>query len=373
MFSDEDIGYMARALELASRGRGMTRPNPMVGAVLVKNGRIVGEGWHHRFGAPHAEIEAIQNCKISVRGATLYVTLEPCAHYGKTPPCASRLIEEGIGRVVCAMIDPNPLVSGKGVAALEAAGIPVTVGVLETKARRLNETFIKYITERKPFVTYKTAMSLDGRTACRTGDSKWISSEVSRADAHRLRGETAGILVGIDTVLADDPLLTTRLDGLPDPVRIVADSRLRIPLSAKLLQEPGRVIVLTTSAAPREKRIELQNRGVDIIIADTGSGHVDLPMAMTGLAMSEIDSVLLEGGATLAEAAFRAGIVDKIVAYIAPVLIGGKDAPGVLAGFGAATMADAIRLCDMTYEASGPDIKVTAYVAREKDNVHGNH
>ena len=373
MFSDEDIGYMTRALELASRGRGLTRPNPMVGAVLVKNGRIVGEGWHKKFGAPHAEIEAIQNCKISPKGATLYVTLEPCAHYGKTPPCAKRLIEEGIGRVVCAMIDPNPIVSGKGVAALEAAGIPVMVGVLETKARRLNEAFIKYITERKPFVTYKAAMSLDGRTACHTGDSKWISSEVSRADARRLRGETAGILVGVDTVLSDDPQLTARTEGLPDPVRIVADSRLRIPLTAKIFQELGRVIILTTSAAPREKRIELQNRGVDIIIADTGNGRVDLPMAMTGLAMSEIDSVLLEGGATLAEAAFRAGVVDKMIAYIAPVLIGGKDAPGALSGIGAAKMADAVKLCDMTYEKSGPDIKVTAYVAREKENVHGDH
>lgn len=373
LFSDEDIGYMVRALELASRGRGFTRPNPMVGAVLVKNGRIVGEGWHREFGGPHAEVEAIESCHISPKGATLYVTLEPCAHYGKTPPCADMLIKNGIGRVVAAMVDPNPLVSGKGIEKLKAAGIPVTVGVLEAKARKLNEAFIKYVTERKPFVIYKSAMSLDGKIACKTGDSKWISCEVSRMDAHRLRGECAGILVGVDTVIADDPLLTTRIEGLPDPVRIVADSRLRIPLDAKLLHEKGRVIILTTEKAPRDKRIALQKLGADLIIADTGKGRVDLQMAMTGLAMSDIDSVLLEGGPTLAAGAFEAGIVDKVITYVAPMLIGGKEAPGAVGGTGAAHPADAVKLRDISYETSGTDVKITAYTDREAADVHGNH
>lgn len=361
----EDEKYMRRALELAKRGIGHTRPNPIVGAVIVKQRRIIGEGWHEHFGGPHAEVNAFASCKEDPAGATLYVTLEPCAHYGKTPPCADLVVRKKVGRVVTAMVDPNPLVAGKGIQKIRNAGIPVTVGVLSDECRLANEIFLKYVTQKKPFVLYKSAMSLDGKTACVTGESQWISCEASREETHFLRGEYMGILAGIGTVLADDPRLTARTEGMSDPCRIICDSRLRIPLTAKVLHEPGKTVILTTSAAPKEKQEALHELGADILICDGDDGEVDLTLAMTGLGTLGIDSVLIEGGGTIADAAFRAGIVDKVTFYVAPMLIGGAMAPSPVSGVGAATLAHAVHLKNMHVENVGTDFKITAYVDKE--------
>lgn len=364
---DEDRKFMARALELAVRGMGHARPNPMVGAVIVKDGRIIGEGWHEKFGGPHAEVNAFAHCTEDPSGATLYVTLEPCSHYGKTPPCADLIIEKDIDRVVTAMVDPNPLVSGKGIRRLRDAGIFVTVGVMEKEARKLNEVFLKYVTEHKPFVLYKAAMSLDGKTACHTGDSKWISSEDSREEVHVLRGCYRGIMAGAGTVIADNPLLTARTEGLDDPVRIIVDGNLSVPLKAKVFQEPGEVIVLTTTSSDEKKRQSLTDMGVDIIMTDGDEkGKVDLDSAMTGLALKGIDGILLEGGATLAASAFEAGIVDKVRIYTAPKIIGGVSAPGLIGGEGASSMDKAVKLKDMSTETCGPDLVIEAYVDKGK-------
>lgn len=365
LFDQEDRQYMERALALAQRGAGHTRPNPMVGAVLVKEGRIIGEGWHGHFGGPHAEVEAFRSCTEDPVGATLYVTLEPCAHYGKTPPCADLVVRKKVGRVVAAMVDPNPLVAGKGIEKIRRSGIPVEVGLMEPEARRLNEVFLKYVTEKKPFVLYKAAMSLDGKTACRTGDSQWISSETSRKAARRLRGLYAGIMTGIGTILADDPRLTARTEGLNDPARIIADSHLRIPLAAKVLHEPGRVILLTTSAAEAEKKEALLAMGAEVITAGGPDGEVDLPQAMTELARRGIDGILLEGGATLAGAALSAGILDKVLFYAAPLLIGGAGAPSPFGGTGAASLQAAWPLTELTVSKSDADLAITAYIDKE--------
>lgn len=361
----EDEKYMRRALELARRGIGHTRPNPIVGAVLVKRGRIIGEGWHEQYGGPHAEVNAFASCREDPDGATLYVTLEPCAHYGKTPPCADLIIRKKVGRVVTSMVDPNPLVAGKGIQKIRKAGIPVTVGVLADECRLANEIFLKFVTQRKPFVLYKAAMSLDGKTACASGESQWISCEASREETHRLRGEYAGILTGIGTILSDDPRLTARIEGMSDPCRIICDSRLRIPLTSKVLHEPGKTVILTTSAASEKKQSELHAFGADILICDGADGKVDLSLGMTGLAALGIDSVLIEGGGTIADAALRAGIVDKIIFYTAPMLIGGAKAPSPVSGVGAGSLKEAVRLKHVHVEPSGIDLKITAYIDKE--------
>lgn len=357
---------MSRALELAVRGMGHTRPNPMVGAVLVKDGRIIGEGWHEVYGGPHAEVNCFAHATEDPKGATLYVTLEPCSHYGKTPPCADLVVEKGVDRVVVAMEDPNPLVAGKGIRKLKESGIFVTVGIMEEEAKKLNEVFLKYITQHKPFVLYKAAMSLDGKTACHTGDSQWISCEDSREEVHVLRGCYKGIMVGAGTILADNPQLTARTEGMIDPVRIIVDGHLSVPLKANVFQEEGENIILTTTASDEGKRKALSDMGVDIIMTDgEEKGSVDLEAAMTGLALKGIDSILLEGGATLAASAFDAGIVDKVRIYTAPMIIGGVSAPGLIGGEGASTIPKAIRLRDIQTQMTGKDLVIEAYVEKE--------
>lgn len=373
MFSAEDHGYMARALELARRGIGHTRSNPMVGAVLVKHGQIIGEGWHQQYGGAHAEVNAFASCKEDPEGATLYVTLEPCSHYGKTPPCADLIIRKKVTRVVTSMVDPNPLVAGRGIEKLRQAGISVSVGLMEEECRHLNEVFLKFVTEKLPFVLYKAAMSLDGKTACFTGDSQWISSEASRKEVHQMRAQYAGIMTGIGTILADDPRLTARVDGAEDPVRIIADSQLRIPLNAKVLHESGRTILLTTSQASEEKKKEVQALGAEIIVADGPHNKVDLKQAMTHLALMGIDGILLEGGSTLAEAALETGIVDKICFYVAPLLIGGKAAPSPVGGIGAAHLPEAVRIKNAAVERCGADFKITGYIEKGDGCVYRNH
>ncbi|MCI6003240.1 MAG: bifunctional diaminohydroxyphosphoribosylaminopyrimidine deaminase/5-amino-6-(5-phosphoribosylamino)uracil reductase RibD [Allisonella histaminiformans] len=362
-----DRKYMARALQLALRGAGHTRPNPMVGAVLVKDGRIIGEGWHKQYGGPHAEVNAFASATENPEGATLYVSLEPCSHYGKTPPCADLIIRKKVARVVAALEDPNPLVSGRGFRKLRANGIRVTVGVLAEEARHINDVFLTYVTRKRPFVLYKAAMSLDGKIACHTGESQWISSEKSREEVQRLRGILSGIMVGAGTVIADNPRLTCRMEEYENPARIIVDGKLRVPLESRIFHEPGRNIILTTSEASLEKKKALENLGVEMIEADSEEpGKVDLKSAMLALGIKGIDGILLEGGPTLAASALEAGIIDAVRFYIAQKIIGGREAPSPFAGTGAAHMNEVVPLTDAVYGTSGDDLWIQAYIQREK-------
>lgn len=358
---------MARALQLALRGAGHTRPNPMVGAVLVKDGRIIGEGWHKQYGGPHAEVNAFASATEDPEGATLYVSLEPCSHYGKTPPCADLIIRKKVARVVAALEDPNPLVSGRGFRKLRANGIRVTVGVLAEEARHINDVFLTYVTRKRPFVLYKAAMSLDGKIACHTGESQWISSEKSREEVQRLRGILSGIMVGAGTVIADNPRLTCRMEEYENPARIIVDGKLRVPVESRIFHEPGRNIILTTSEASPEKKKALENLGVEMIEADSEEpGKVDLKSAMLALGIKGIDGILLEGGPTLAASALEAGIIDAVRFYIAQKIIGGREAPSPFAGTGAAHMNEVVPLTDAVYGTSGDDLWIQAYIQREK-------
>ncbi|WP_166239550.1 bifunctional diaminohydroxyphosphoribosylaminopyrimidine deaminase/5-amino-6-(5-phosphoribosylamino)uracil reductase RibD [Paenibacillus turpanensis] len=363
-----DEFYMKLALQMASGALGQTGVNPVVGCVVVKAGRIVGMGAHLKRGEGHAEVHALNMAGAEAEGSTVYVTLEPCSHYGKTPPCASRLVQEKVKRVVIASLDPNPLVAGKGAALLREAGIDVSTGVLAEEASRLNEAFNKYIVHRLPFVTLKTASTLDGKIASRTGDSKWITGEQSRAFVHTLRHRHAGIMVGAGTVLADDPSLTTRLT-VPalDPVRIIADSQLRIPLGAKVLQTEGTpAIILTTSAASDRKKAELEREGA--VVMECGSGPmVDLKLAMKLLGEREISSILLEGGGTLNGAMLQHRLIDKIMLFFAPKIIGGgKLAPGTFDFDGAALMSEAVPLKRVSVEQFGDDVCIAGYPVYDK-------
>lgn len=367
MSEELDRKYMARALQLALRGAGHTRPNPMVGAVLVKDGRIIGEGWYKQYGGPHAEVNAFASATEDPEGATLYVSLEPCSHYGKTPPCADLIIRKKVARVVAALEDPNPLVSGRGFRKLRANGIRVTVGVLAEEARHINDVFLTYVTRKRPFVLYKAAMSLDGKIACHTGESQWISSEKSREEVQRLRGILSGIMVGAGTVIADDPRLTCRMEEYENPARIIVDGKLRVPVESRIFHEPGRNIILTTSEAYPEKKKALENLGVEMIEADSEEpGKVDLKSAMLALGIKGIDGILLEGGPTLAASALEAGIIDAVRFYIAQKIIGGREAPSPFAGTGAAHMNEVVPLTDAVYGTSGDDLWIQAYIQREK-------
>ncbi len=360
-----DEMYMERALALAAKGRGTTTPNPMVGAVIVKDGRIIGEGYHIRAGEGHAEVNAFRNAVEDVTGATMYVTLEPCSHYGKTPPCADKIVEKKIGRVVVGALDPNPLVAGRGIEKIRNAGIPVVTGILAEKSVALNEVFMKYIVTKRPFVLLKAAMSLDGKIATVGGESQWISCETSREEVHRLRHELTGIMVGIGTVLADDPMLNCRIPGGKQPVRIVVDSHLSIPENSRLAgsakEFPLIVAAVEGSDAAKKERLEAENVQVLEVPADAG-GHVDLNRLMDALGEMKIDSILLEGGGRLAEGALQAGIVDKVQFYIAPMLIGGEAAKTPVEGRGIAALSQAWHISDWKAEMMGDDIKITGYI-----------
>jgi len=364
-----DIEIMRRALELAERGAGWTNPNPMVGAVIVKEGRIIGEGWHRLYGSDHAEVDAFRNATEDVRGADMYVTLEPCSHYGKTPPCAKAIIEKGIKRVFIGLTDPNPLVSGRGIGMLRDSGIHVESGFLEEEGRKLNEVFLKYITTGIPFCVMKTAMTLDGKIATATGDSKWITGELSRKHVHELRHRLSGIMVGIGTLLADDPMLTTRLEerDTKDPVRIIVDSRARTPLDAKVFNpasEAG-VIIAVTGKAARDKVEALEARGAEVIITPVTDGGVDLSFLMKELGNRKIDSVLLEGGGRLNYAALQSGTVDKVNAFIAPKIVGGENARTPVEGEGIQLMRDAVLLGKTEFHKFGDDIMIEGYIRKE--------
>lgn len=353
--------YMKRAIVLARRGMGKTSPNPAVGCVIVKNGEVVGEGWHRRTGTPHAEVHALRQAGNGARGADVYVTLEPCAHYGKTPPCAAALVEAGARRVFAAMVDPNPKVSGKGADILRAAGIEVLTGLMEGESRRLNEPFIKYMTTGLPFVTLKSAMTLDGKTATAGGDSRWVTNEISRRFVHKLRASVDAVMVGSGTVIADDPRLNSRISGGRDPIRVVVDSVLRMPLDAQMLGLVSAApTIVATLAGDGIKAAELRARGAEVLQCRARNGRVDLNDLLARLGDRGIQSVLLEGGATLAGEALRLGLIDKFLLFYAPRLLGG-DGPGLFAGEGATIMADAMQLRDVKLRRFGTDVLLEGY------------
>lgn len=322
---DRDKFFMERALRLAEKGVGSTSPNPMVGAVLVKDGEIIGEGFHKKAGEPHAEVLALKQAGERARGAELFVTLEPCSHYGRTPPCVQSIIKAGVTGVVAAMEDPNPLVSGRGIKMLEEAGIQVRVGVMEERARKLNEVFIKYITTKKPFVVGKIAQSLDGKIALSSGISRWITGEPARIRAHELRHRYDAVMVGIGTVLADDPLLTCRLPGREkDPVKIIVDSTLKIPVNARLFQDSGKVIIAATQKADRQKMRVLKELGAEIVETKSDGGMVNLPQLFETLGTMSITGVLVEGGSRLLASLSKEELLDKLIVFVAPRLIGAE-------------------------------------------------
>lgn len=347
---------MNRAIELAKKGRGHTLTNPLVGCVIVRDGKIIAEGYHHKFGDNHAEVDAINSSEEDVCGATLYVNLEPCSHYGKTPPCAERIIREGIKRVVIANVDVNEKVSGRGIEMLKEAGIEVDVGVCKNEAEKLNEIFFTHIKNKRPFVLLKAAESLDGKIATYTGDSKWISSEKSREYAHRLRGDLDAIMVGINTILIDNPRLNTRIDNLKDPIKIIVDSTLKIPEDAQVLK--GDVIIATTENFNRDKFEKIKNRARIIV---TKGQRVNLKELLYKLYELNIGSILLEGGGELNFSMLSEKLVDKINIFISPIIIGGggRDA---ISGIGFEKLKDAPEILDMEYRKIDRDILVEGYL-----------
>jgi diaminohydroxyphosphoribosylaminopyrimidine deaminase/5-amino-6-(5-phosphoribosylamino)uracil reductase len=359
----EDDQWMKRVLRLAEKGRGRTSPNPMVGAILVKEDKVVGKGFHAKAGEAHAEIIALQRAREDARGAVLYVNLEPCTHYGKTPPCAPRVIETGVRRVVIGMEDPNPLVRGKGIETLKRAGLDVRVGILERECRRLNEAFCKYILEKEPFVILKVAATLDGKIATRDGDSKWISGEASRRFVHQLRDQVDGVLVGIGTILKDDPLLTTRIKRGRDPYRIVLDSRLEIPEKARVIGEfPEKVIIVVTELVPEDQIERLGKRGVRILTVDSKEGKIDLKSCLSRLAKIGIMSLLVEGGTQVNGSFLDEGLIDKLLLFLSPKLIGDHRAPGIFGGRGVSSLQEAIPLKEMKAKRIGEDILLEGYL-----------
>lgn len=360
-FMPTDRDYMERALALAALAKGRTSPNPMVGCVVVLNGEIIGEGYHEKAGGPHAEVIALRDAG-DVSDATIYVTLEPCCHHGKTPPCVDLLKERKPKRVVTAMEDPNPKVAGLGIESLREHGVEVSVGLLEDQARQLNETFIKFITTDMPFVIAKCGMSLDGKIATRTGDSRWVTGEESRKYVHHIRNQVDAILVGSRTVMLDDPSLTTRLpqDNTKDPIRVILDSSEYLGNDRKVFNVESNSP--TWIAVAEERQID----GVDEIIKiPRGTGGLDMEALMRELARRDVTSVLIEGGGTTHASAFEAGIVDKAMFFIAPKIIGGKEAVTAVDGMGSEYMSDAIALEHMRATPVGNDILIEAYVSKD--------
>jgi diaminohydroxyphosphoribosylaminopyrimidine deaminase/5-amino-6-(5-phosphoribosylamino)uracil reductase len=362
-----DIRWMKKVLRLAEKGRGRTSPNPMVGAVLVKDGKVVGEGYHTKAGETHAEIFALRQAGEEAKGSTLYLNLEPCTHYGKTPPCAPAVIEAGVRRVVIGMEDPNPLVKGKSLEILRGAGLAAEVGILEKECRRLNEAFCKYILKKEPFVILKIAATLDGKIATRDGDSKWISGEASRRFVHRLRDQVDGTIVGIGTILKDDPLLTVRIKGGRDPYRIILDSRLRIPEEAKVIEtSPSKTIIATTELAAKDKVERLEKKGVQIIVLDSKQGKVDLKLCLSKFGEMGMMSLLVEGGSQINGSFLDECLIDKLLLFISPKMIGDKEALGIFSGKRVAQLKDAIALYELRARRIGGDILLEGYVGREK-------
>lgn len=371
--------YMRRAIELAKKGSGHVNPNPLVGAVIVRDGEIIGEGYHECYGQLHAERNTIANAKKrgnSLEGSTIYVTLEPCCHYGKTPPCTEAIIEEKIARVVVGSDDPNPLVSGKGFQMLREKGIEVIPHFLKEECDAMNHVFFHYIRTGTPYVAMKYAMTMDGKIACYTGDSKWVTGEESRAHVQTLRNHYKGIMAGIGTVLADDPMLNCRIEGGRDPIRIIADSHLRIPIDSQLVRTAGQqpLIVACLPDADEEKAAQLQEKGVEVLripgvttadITEEQKEVISLPVLMKELGARKIDGILLEGGGQLNESALQAGIVDRIYCYIAPKIFGGAQAKTPVEGQGLTRAADAWQFNRIGMQEFGQDILLEYEKAQE--------
>ena len=331
----KDEKYMQYALELARKGVGLVNPNPCVGAVIVKDGKIIGEGWHKKYGEAHAEINALASCLESTIGATIYVTLEPCCHYGKTPPCTEAIIRSGITKVVVGALDPNPLVAGEGIKRLRENGIEVVTGVLEKECIRLNEIFFHFITYRTPFVVMKYAMTLDGKIATTTGEARWITKDKAREDVHRDRNRLMGIMIGIETVLKDNPLLTCRIENGRNPIRIICDTHLRIPLKSKIVETAmGIRTIIATCEKDEKYYAPLLEKGCEILVVPTKGEYIDLEILMQKLGEKGIDSILLEGGATLNYSMLESRLVHKVKAYIAPKIFGGELAKSPIGGLG---------------------------------------
>ncbi len=365
-----DEYYMQLALDLAESARGKTNPNPLVGAIIVKDGIIAGTGIHRKAGEPHAEVHAFRMAGEYAKGATLYVTLEPCSHYGKTPPCANLVKESGVARVVVAMQDPNPEVAGRGIEIIRNEGIEVDVGVLEEKAKRLNERFIHNMLTNRPFVISKFAMTLDGKLATHTGHSKWITGEQSRYTVHQLRNEVDAILVGIGTVLADNPSLTTRLPegGGKNPIRIILDSELRIPLDANVVNTAeAKTIIVTTESADEGKLTTLREKGVECIFVSKKETGLDLDAMLVALYQKGITDVLVEGGGEINASFLRAGLIDKYFIYIAPKLLGGRNSLTPFTGRDVDRMDEALNVVFEKVDKMGEDLCITAYPKQGED------
>ena len=360
-----DQDYMKRAIELAKKGEGWTNPNPMVGAVIVKDGRIIGEGYHARCGELHAERNAIASLTESAEGATLYVTLEPCCHYGKTPPCTEAILEQKIKKVVIGSRDPNPKVAGKGAKILRDAGVAVVEDFMRDKCDELNPIFFHYITTKTPYVVMKYAMTLDGKIATKTGASKWITQEAARREVQYMRHRYMGIMAGIGTVLADDPMLNVRVEGWKSPIRILCDSGLRIPLDGQIVKSAGKyrtIVAYADSENTEAKRKRLHEMGVETICCPDENNQVDLKKLMKYLGEEGIDSILLEGGGTLNDSALRAGIVQEVQAFIAPKLFGGMNSKTPVEGIGVRFPSEAVKLKCTDICQIGEDIRITCQV-----------
>ena len=369
MLQNSDIKFMDQAIELARKGIGFVNPNPMVGALIIKNDRILGMGYHEQYGGPHAEVNAFKNATEDVTGATLYVTLEPCNHFGKTPPCTQKIISEKIGRVVVATTDPNPKVNGKGIQQLRDAGIIVDIlkNDIAKKATRLNEIYNFYIRTHQPFLAIKSAMTLDGKIATYRGQSRWITNEKSRANVHELRHQYAAIMVGVNTVIADDPSLTDRSDFKykRHPLRVVVDSAGRTPLYAAVLDtEIAPTLLAVTEKASPKFIAAVEERGVEIMVCPEKDNKVDIRFLVNQLGKMNIDSILLEGGSTLNFSALEAGLVQKVYAFISPKLIGGKEAITPIGGKGYERMEQAITLNISEIHRFDEDIMIEAYIIK---------
>ena len=367
---EQDRQYMKMALELAQKGMGFTAPNPMVGAVIVKNGRIIGQGYHRKYGELHAEREALAVCTEEPKGASIYVTLEPCCHYGKQPPCVNAILEAGIRRVIIGSSDPNPLVAGKGIRILKDHGIEVTENILKEECDKLNEAFFYYIQNKKPYVVMKYAMTMDGKIAAYTGESKWVTGEAARIHVQEQRLKYTGIMVGVGTVLADDPMLTCRLENSRNPVRIICDSHLRTPLTSKIVRTAKTIpTILASSSKDQQKIKNYEELGCQVLYVPEKNGHIDLNRLMELLGAAKIDSILLEGGGSLNWSALESGIVQKVQTYIAPKLFGGEEAKTPVEGKGFPDPASAVLLKNSEIIRLGDDFLIESEVKR---NVYGN-
>jgi len=362
---------MSIALELAKKGMGFVSPNPMVGAVIVKDGNIIGKGYHEQYGKLHAERNALLSCTESPKGATMYVTLEPCCHYGKQPPCVEAILEAGIKCVVVGSSDPNPLVSGKGINILKQHGIEVRENVLKQECDKLNEVFFYYIQTKLPFVIMKYAMTMDGKIAAYTGESKWITSETARNHVQKQRHRYSAIMVGVGTVIADNPLLTCRIENSKNPIRIICDSKLNTPLSAQVVKTAKEVdTIIATCCEDKQKHLAYKEAGCQILVTNRKDNHVDLQTLMKQLGEKKIDSVLLEGGATLNWSALESGIIQKVQVYIAPKLLGGKSAKTPIEGVGFSNPSVSLNLKNSEISRLGDDFLIESEV---ENNVYRNY